>query len=233
MPELKDPAVLFFPSDFLLETMFMTDAQVGKYMKVICGIFAHGHLSLNRIKAICGDDTETILELLATDENGSYYHVRLEYEMQSRATYRKSRSQNASGGKSEAKEEPKPKKSEIKKDNNEEKNTEEEMKADSKTKKRYGKDGIILLTDLEYKELRSVLGGALEKRIDEAGAYIKGNGKQYNSHFALLKSWVSYEKPPRVDNQSYDDILEMADFDIQSSVENGGAFVRKMKMDAS
>ena len=32
----KDPAMLFYPSDFLVETMLFDDDTVGKYIKLIC-----------------------------------------------------------------------------------------------------------------------------------------------------------------------------------------------------
>ena len=33
----KDPAVLFYTNDFLSRTFTMTDEQVGKYIRLLCG----------------------------------------------------------------------------------------------------------------------------------------------------------------------------------------------------
>ena len=44
----KDPAFLFYPSDFLTGTMFMTDEQVGKYIRLLCAQHQKGHLCEKR-----------------------------------------------------------------------------------------------------------------------------------------------------------------------------------------
>ena len=41
----KDPAFLFYSSDFLTGTMFMSDSQLGKYIKILCTQHQKGHLS--------------------------------------------------------------------------------------------------------------------------------------------------------------------------------------------
>ena len=33
---MKDPAVLFYFQDFLVGTEFMTDDEVGKYIRILC-----------------------------------------------------------------------------------------------------------------------------------------------------------------------------------------------------
>ena len=38
----KDPAILFFTSDFLTGTMFMTNEQVGIYIRLLCAQHQHG-----------------------------------------------------------------------------------------------------------------------------------------------------------------------------------------------
>ena len=35
----KDPAVLFYTSDFLTGTMTMNDSQVGQYIRLFAGLF--------------------------------------------------------------------------------------------------------------------------------------------------------------------------------------------------
>ena len=38
----KDPAFLFYTSDFLTGTMFMTNEQVGIYIRLLCSQHQHG-----------------------------------------------------------------------------------------------------------------------------------------------------------------------------------------------
>ena len=40
----KDPAFLFYTSDFLTGTMFMTDEEVGVYIRLLCVQHQHGGL---------------------------------------------------------------------------------------------------------------------------------------------------------------------------------------------
>jgi len=40
----KDPAFLFYSSDFTIGTQFMTDEQVGKYIRLLCAQHQTGHL---------------------------------------------------------------------------------------------------------------------------------------------------------------------------------------------
>ena len=94
--KLKDPAVLFYPSDFMMEISYMTNEEAGKYIRVLCNIFFHGHLSIDKLKRICGEELETILDMLSRDDKGLYYHERMEYEMLKRQQFCESRSKNAS-----------------------------------------------------------------------------------------------------------------------------------------
>ena len=56
----KDPAVLFYTKDFLVSTIFMTNEQVGAYIKLLCLQHQDGHLKPEVVKAISGND-ETVL----------------------------------------------------------------------------------------------------------------------------------------------------------------------------
>ena len=99
MTVLKDPAMMLFPSEFIMETTFMTDEEKGKYITVLCNMHFYGHLSAEEIEHICSGHYKSIFRNLSVDEKGLYYHIRMEYEMDKRAEYRKSRAKNASGKK--------------------------------------------------------------------------------------------------------------------------------------
>ena len=90
----KDPAFLFYSSDFLTGTMFMSDSQLGKYIKILCTQHQKGHLSEKDMLKICKRYDKDIFEKFVKDENGKYYNIRLEKEIEKRSAYSKSRSDN-------------------------------------------------------------------------------------------------------------------------------------------
>lgn len=90
----KDPAFLFYSSDFLTGTMFMSDSQLGKYIKILCTQHQKGHLSEKDMLKICKRYDKDIFEKFVKDENGKYYNIRLEKEITKRKDYSKSRSDN-------------------------------------------------------------------------------------------------------------------------------------------
>lgn len=90
----KDPAFLFYSSDFLTGTMFMTDSQLGKYIKILCTQHQKGHLSEKDMLKICKRYDKDIFEKFVKDNDGKYYNIRLESEIAKRKDYSKSRSDN-------------------------------------------------------------------------------------------------------------------------------------------
>lgn len=93
----KDPAVLFYTSDFLSGTMLMRNDQVGKYIKLLCIQHQQGHLSEEDMLEMCGSYDERIFSKFVKDENGLYYNVRMEEETLKRKKYSESRSNNRKG----------------------------------------------------------------------------------------------------------------------------------------
>jgi len=91
---LKDPAFLFYPSDFLTGTMLMTDEQVGKYIRILCLQHQCGRLSDEDMLKICKTYDKDIYRKFLTDENGMYYNERLENEQIRRSAYSESRKAN-------------------------------------------------------------------------------------------------------------------------------------------
>ena len=67
---MKDPAFLFYSSDFLSGTMLMTDEEVGKDIRLLCLQHQKGHL---KEKDMLGDVIEYLLSKLAVNgENGQF-----------------------------------------------------------------------------------------------------------------------------------------------------------------
>ena len=90
----KDPAFLFYSSDFLTGTYTMTDEQVGKYIRLLCLQHQHGHLSQNHMDSIIKTYDEIIYSKFIKDPDGKYYNDRLQEEIEKRVKYTDSRRSN-------------------------------------------------------------------------------------------------------------------------------------------
>ena len=96
----KDPAFLFYSSDFLTGTMFLSNEQVGKFIRLLCVQHQKGRLSEKHMLSICKAYDSEIFEMFLKDEEGLFYNERLEAEATKRSTYAQSRRNNAKGIKS-------------------------------------------------------------------------------------------------------------------------------------
>jgi hypothetical protein len=90
----KDPAFLFYSSDFLTGTMFMDNEQVGKFIRLICAQHQKGRLTEKDMLKICVTHDEDIFSKFAVDGAGLYYNERLEQEVEKRKAYSESRRNN-------------------------------------------------------------------------------------------------------------------------------------------
>ena len=90
----KDPAFLFYTSDFLSGTMLMTDEQVGKYIRIMCYEHQNGRLSEEDMLKMCKSYDKDIYKHFKIDENGLYFNIKLEKESNRRIAYSESRSEN-------------------------------------------------------------------------------------------------------------------------------------------
>lgn len=99
----KDPAVLFYTSDFLTGCALMSMAQRGKYITLLCLQHQQGHLSEEDMIVICGEYDEKIFSKFEQDENGLYYNKRMDDEAEKRRKFVESRQNNLkSTGKSKS-----------------------------------------------------------------------------------------------------------------------------------
>ena len=90
----KDPAFLFYTSDFLTGTMTMSNEQVGKYIRLLCLQHQKGILTEKDMLFICQLYDQDIFEKFIKDENGSYYNERLRIESEKRNKFTESRRQS-------------------------------------------------------------------------------------------------------------------------------------------
>ena len=86
MAKNKDPAFMFYPSDFMIGTFFMTDEEVGKYIRMLCIQHQQGRLSAEEMDSMCGNSSK-IRAKFVTDENGMYYNERLDEEIAKRRAF--------------------------------------------------------------------------------------------------------------------------------------------------
>ena len=89
----KTPCFNFFSSDFLVETYMMNYEEKGRYIQLLCILHTQGHLSWRDTAEIIGSEGK-IWALLDKDEQGFYFSERLQYEIDKREAYRKSRLEN-------------------------------------------------------------------------------------------------------------------------------------------
>jgi hypothetical protein len=101
----KDPAVLFYTSDFLTGTMIMSDDQVGKYIRLLCLQHQHRRLTEKHMLYICKTYDADIWAKFEKDDEG-YYNARMDEEAKKRASYTATRRNNASKKKNKAHDEP-------------------------------------------------------------------------------------------------------------------------------
>lgn len=89
----KDPAFLFYHHDFLVGTHFMTNEEVGCYIRVLCYLADKSRLSYAQLNKICGTGelTDSIIGKLEKDTKGIFYNKRLLEEVEKRKSFCESR----------------------------------------------------------------------------------------------------------------------------------------------
>ncbi len=94
-----DPAVLFYTSDFLSGVMDLDMEERGQYITLLCAQHQKGHLSEKTIILLVGSCSESVLKKFKIDEDGLYFHPRMDIEIAKRLTYKGGRIKNLMGGK--------------------------------------------------------------------------------------------------------------------------------------
>ena len=97
----KDPAVLFYSSDFLTGTYTMSNEHIGMYIRLLCLQHQKGRLTEKDMINVCLTYVEDVYCKFIKDENGLYYNERMENETNRRRLFcesrRKSRMSNVRG----------------------------------------------------------------------------------------------------------------------------------------
>jgi len=90
----KDPAFLFYSSDFLTGTLLMSMEQKGKFITLLCIQHQKGHMSERDMLQICGTYDEDIFDKFEKDLDGKFFNERLKEEIEKRKSYSESRRNN-------------------------------------------------------------------------------------------------------------------------------------------
>ena len=94
----KDPAFLFYSSDFLTGCIDLTMEERGQYITLICLQHQKGHLTEKTIRLSVGNVSEDVLKKFDKDENGLLFNKRIEEEIEKRRTFAESRRKNGALG---------------------------------------------------------------------------------------------------------------------------------------
>lgn len=185
----KDPAFLFYSSDFLTGTAFFTNEQIGKYIRLLCYQHQHGHLSEQHMIKICERYDKDVFDKFIQDENGLYYNLRCENEIVKRKNYSESRSKNR-------------KKSEICKTydkhmENENENTDIIIKGDEIKKENWlSIDEYIEFREYEFSNLDENFKNSLSERIGITRPYVWCNKRHPNGYFDLIDCLIKVRNDP-------------------------------------
>ena len=94
----KDPAFLFYSSDFLTGITSLTMEERGQYITMLCLQHQLGNLPEKTIRLSLGNVSVDVLSKFEKDENGNYYNKRLHEEIIKRSTFVDSRRNNGKLG---------------------------------------------------------------------------------------------------------------------------------------
>lgn len=93
----KDPAVLFYTSDFLTGTFTMNYEQRGKYITLLCLQHQQGFLTDEDLKNVLDDTDIKIFSKFEKLSDGLFYNIKLKNESERRKSYTESRRSNRQG----------------------------------------------------------------------------------------------------------------------------------------
>jgi hypothetical protein len=94
----KDPAFLFYASDFITGVSDLNMEERGQYITLLCLQHQKGHLSEKTIRLNVANISVDVLKRFEKDENGLYFNQRLDIEIEKRFNFVDSRRENGKKG---------------------------------------------------------------------------------------------------------------------------------------
>jgi hypothetical protein len=95
---MKDPAFLFYSSDFLTGVSDLTFEERGQYITLLCLQHQKGRLSAKAVAIAVPNATADVLAKFRQDDGGNYFNPRLEVESEKRAAHSEKQRQRALTG---------------------------------------------------------------------------------------------------------------------------------------
>ncbi len=83
----KDPAFLFYTSDFLMGTMLLSFEDRGKYITLLSYMHQSGRATEETVKSLVGDTSAKLKIKFKIDTKGLWYNERLEQEIARRKKF--------------------------------------------------------------------------------------------------------------------------------------------------
>jgi hypothetical protein len=103
----KDPAILFYTSDFLSGVMDLDMEERGQYITLLCAQHQKGHLSEKTTRLLVGSVSVSVMAKFKKDEKGLLFNERMDEEINKRIKFIDSRSLNGKlGGRPKASDKP-------------------------------------------------------------------------------------------------------------------------------
>jgi hypothetical protein len=94
----KDPAFLFYSSDFLNGVADLTMEERGQFITLLCLQHQKGTLTDKTIRLSLGSVSVDVLSKFSKDKDGNYFNERLSEEIEKRIQFTESRRNNGSKG---------------------------------------------------------------------------------------------------------------------------------------
>ena len=94
----KDPAFLFYSSDFLSGVMDLDMEERGQYITLLCAQHQKGPLSEKTSRLLVGSISVSVLGKFQQNDNGLFFNARLSIEIENRIAFTESRKLNGSKG---------------------------------------------------------------------------------------------------------------------------------------
>lgn len=94
----KDPAFLFYSSDFLNGVSDLTMEERGQFITLLCLQHQKGTLTDKTIRLSLGSVSVDVLSKFSKDKDGNYFNERLNEEIEKRIQFTESRRNNGSKG---------------------------------------------------------------------------------------------------------------------------------------
>ena len=91
---MKDPAMLFYTSDFLTGVQLMSMKERGQYITLLCLQQQRGHMTRKEMEKAVGKMSDELLSKFIKDDDGKLFNKRAEFEISRREAHSKRQKEN-------------------------------------------------------------------------------------------------------------------------------------------